>query len=133
MTPTSRRPVTGNAAAASKDRNGWFLGHFMQGDDNPLHSTDLEVKWFTHARGETRREWSPASEVRTLSILIRGRFVLLFPDHEVLLQREGDFVLFGPEIAHSYRCEEESLVLSIRWPSIPPPSAARAARAGGNP
>ena len=119
MTSRSRRPVTGNAVAASESTRGWFVGHFIAGEDNPLRNTDLEVKWFTHAKGETRPEWSPASAVRTLNVLIRGRFVLLFPDHEVLLEKEGDFVLFGPGIAHSYRCEEESLVLTIRWPSIP--------------
>jgi quercetin dioxygenase-like cupin family protein len=91
----------------------------MPGEGNPLRNTDLEVKWFTHAKGETRPEWSPASSVRTLNILVRGRFALLFPDHEVLLEKEGDFVLFGPDIAHSFRSEEESLVLTVRWPSIP--------------
>ena len=119
MTSRQRRPVTGNAAEAARNTRGWFLGHFMPGDDNALRNSDLEVKWFTHAAGETRPEWSPPSEVRTLNILIRGRFVLLFPDHEVLLEKEGDFVLFGPDIAHSFRCEEESLVLTVRWPSMP--------------
>lgn len=119
MTSRAPRPVTGNAAAASRNTRGWFLGHFMPGEGNPLRNTDLEVKWFTHAKGETRPEWSPASSVRTLNILVRGRFALLFPDHEVLLEKEGDFVLFGPDIAHSFRSEEESLVLTVRWPSIP--------------
>jgi hypothetical protein len=93
----------------------------MPGEDHPLHSSDLEVKWFSHTKGETRPQWSPASEVRTLNILIRGRFVLLFPDHEVLLENEGDFVLFGPGIAHSFRSEAQSLVLTVRWPSIAVP------------
>lgn len=119
MTSPPPRPVTGNAAAVSRNTRGWFLGHFIAGEDNPLRNADLEVKWFTHAKGETRPEWSPPSGVRTLNILIRGRFVLLFPDHEVLLEKEGDFVLFGPGIAHSFRSEEESLVLTVRWPSIP--------------
>ncbi len=114
------RPVTGNAATASANTRGWLMGQFIEGADNPLRSSDLEVKWFTHAKGETRASWSPASGVRTLNVLVRGRFVLLFPDHEVLLEKEGDFVLFGPGIAHSFRCEEESLVLTVRWPSIPP-------------
>jgi len=119
MASSPPRPVTGNAAAASKSTRGWFLGHFIPGEDNPLRNADVEVKWFTHARGETRPEWSPANAVRTLNILIRGRFVLRFPDHEVLLENEGDFVLFGPGIAHSFRSEEQSLVLTVRWPSIP--------------
>jgi hypothetical protein len=118
MTSRSRRPVTGNAADAAKNTRGWFLGHFMPGDDNPLRNNDVEVKWFLHPKGDTRPEWSPASDVRTLNILIRGRFVLVFPDHEVLLEKEGDFVLFGPDVAHSYRSEDESVMLTVRWPSI---------------
>ena len=123
MTERTPRPFAGNAATASRNTRGWFLGHFMPAGD-PLHNTDVEVKWFVHAKGDTRPVWSPASDVRTLNILIRGRFVLLFPDHEMLLENEGDFVLFGPGVAHSYRAEEESLILTVRWPSIPLPSIA---------
>ena len=112
-------PVFGNAAQAAETR-GWFLGHFVPGAANPLRSDDLELKWFTHRKGETRTEWAPPSAVRTLNLLIRGSFVLVFPDQEVALQREGDFVLFGPDVAHSYRSVEESLVLTVRWPSVPP-------------
>lgn len=119
MTLAPLRPVTGNAALVSKNTRGWFLGHFISGENNPLRNSGVEVKWFTHAKGETRPEWSPANRVRTLNVLIRGRFVLLFPDHEVLLENEGDFVLFGPDIAHSFRSEDESLVMTVRWPSIP--------------
>ena len=110
----------GNAAEASKDTRGWFLGQFMPGADNPLRSRDLEIKWYTHAKGEERAQWSPASAVRTLNILVRGHFVLRFPDRDVPLVQEGDYVLFGPGVAHSFRSVEESLVLTVRWPSIPP-------------
>ena len=113
-------PITGNAADASMNTRGWVLGHFMPGDDNPLRTTDLEMKWFTHAKGETRPQWAPGNPVRTLNVLIRGRFVLLFPDREVVLSKEGDFVLFGPGMPHSFRSEQESLVLTVRWPSVPP-------------
>jgi hypothetical protein len=112
-------PTFGNVADASKNTRGWFLGHFMPGADNPLRTTDVELKWYMHAKGETREQWSPPNAVRTLNILIRGRFALLFPEREVLLEKEGDFVLFGPGIAHSFRSEEESLVLTVRWPSTP--------------
>jgi quercetin dioxygenase-like cupin family protein len=113
-------PVFGNAAEASRDTRGWFLGHFVRGEANPLRSEDVELKWFVHAAGELRPEWSPPSPVRTLNVLIRGRFVLRFADREVALVREGDFVMFGPGVAHSYRSVEESLVLTVRWPSLPP-------------
>ena len=111
------RVVFGNAVEAARDTRGWFLGHFMSGEHSALQSRDVELKWFTHPRGDTRPEWSPPSPVRTLNVLIRGHFVLLFPEREVALAREGDFVLFGPGVAHSFRSLEESLVLTVRWPS----------------
>lgn len=117
MNSNMNNPISGNVSVASKDTRGWFLGHFMPGDDNPLRSSDLELKWFTHAKGETRGDWAPANSVKTLNILIRGHFVLLFPEREVALEKEGDFVLFGPGLPHSYRSEQESLVLTVRWPS----------------
>jgi quercetin dioxygenase-like cupin family protein len=112
--------ASGNAADVSTGTRGWFVGHFMAGRLDPLASRDVELKWYTHAAGEMRPEWSPPSAVRTLNVLIRGRFVLRFPDREVELAREGDFVLFGPGVAHSFRSVEESLVLTVRWPSTPP-------------
>ena len=113
-------PIAGNVAEASRDTRGWFLGHFMPGAGNPLKTSDLELKWYTHAKGETRSEWAPANAVRTLNILVRGHFVLLFPDQEIALQKEGDFVLFGPGVPHSFRSEQESLVVTVRWPSLAP-------------
>jgi hypothetical protein len=112
-------PFSGNAAVVARDYRGWFLGHFVPGPDHPLHSRDVEVKWTTHAAGETRPEWSPAAPVRTLNLLIRGRFAVLFPGEEVVLEKQGDFVVFGPDVAHSFRAIEESLVMAIRWPSRP--------------
>lgn len=89
----------------------------MPGEENPLRTEDLELKWHVHSEGETRSEWAPGNPVKTLNILIRGHFILLFPDHEVALKNEGDFVLFGPDTPHSYRSVEESLVMTVRWPS----------------
>lgn len=119
MSGTPPEPLFGNVAGASRDTRGWFVGHFMPGEANPLRSEALELKWYVHAAGETRSEWAPGNPVRTLNLLLRGRFVLRFPDREVVLAGEGDFVLFGPDVPHSFRSEEESLVLTIRWPSRP--------------
>jgi hypothetical protein len=119
MTSNTTAPVSGNVADASKDTRGWFLGHFMPGDGNPLRTSELELKWHTHATGEARGEWAPGSPVKTLNILARGHFVLLFPDREIVLEKEGDFVLFGPGMPHSFRSVLESLVVTVRWPSMP--------------
>jgi mannose-6-phosphate isomerase-like protein (cupin superfamily) len=120
MTSDTATPVFGNVVSASQDTRGWFLGHFMPGDGNPLRTSQLELKWYTHAAGESRVEWAPGNPVTTLNILMRGHFVLLFPDREIALEKEGDFVLFGPGVRHSFRSVRESLVLTVRWPSLPP-------------
>ena len=110
--------LSGNAVAAAKQTRGWLLGHFMPGADNPLRTDEVEVKWFVHPEGDARPEWAPGNPVRTLNVLVRGNVVPLFPDREVPLTREGDFVLFGPGVPHSFRAIEESLVLTVRWPSL---------------
>jgi len=120
MSSDTTTTISGNVAGASKDTRGWFLGHFMPGDDNPLRTSELELKCDTHAKGESRSEWAPGNPVKTLNILVRGHFVLLFPDREIALEKEGDFVLFGPGVPHSFRSEQESLVLTVRWPSLSP-------------
>jgi len=91
---------------------------------------ELELKWYTHAKGERRVEWAPGSPVKTVNILVRGHFVLLFPDREIALAEEGDFVLFGPGVPHSFRSEQESLVLTVRWPSLPPNKSLERMREG---
>ena len=47
--------------------------------------------------------------VKTLNVLVRGHFVLLFPDREIALEKEGDFVLFGPGVPHSFRSVQNLL------------------------
>ena len=102
----------------------------MPGDGNPLRTSELELKWYIHAKGETRSEWAPGNPVKTLNILVRGHFILLFPDREITLEEEGDFVLFGPDVPHSFRSVQESLVLTVRWPSLPPNKSLERTREG---
>ena len=45
-------PVFGSAGDPATNSRGWFIGHFMPGEDNPLCTSDVEMKWFTHAKGE---------------------------------------------------------------------------------
>lgn len=51
-------------------------------------------------------------------MLISGRFRVELPGQDVLLARQGDYVVFHG-MGHSWEAVEESVVLSIRWPSIP--------------
>ena len=38
MKSDTSTPISGNVNDASKDTRGWFLGHFMPGEENPLRT-----------------------------------------------------------------------------------------------
>lgn len=37
--------ATGNAYDDGAERRGWLIGHFIDPETSPLHSTDVEIKW----------------------------------------------------------------------------------------
>lgn len=115
--PRKPRHFFANAADEGVGHWGWFVGHFMGGDEHPLHSSEVELKWGEHRRGERRAGVAPGADVTALTLLLRGRFALELDDREYVLERPGDFVIWAPGVAHSWRVEEDCLVLTVRWPS----------------
>ncbi len=111
--------VFGNASVEGANRWGWFLGHFITPTDDPRSTPLLEVKWGVHKAGDGRTQWARNVEATTLSILINGRFRLQFPEQEFVLSREGDYVLWSPGVPHYWSAEEDSTVVTVRWPSRP--------------
>ncbi|MFE4057924.1 signal peptidase I [Streptomyces sp. NPDC059096] len=109
---------TGNAGKDAANDRGWLLGHFKAPHD-ARHSQDVEIKWGTHPRGDQRTAWVTGEERTGLLILISGRFRLEFADHSVLLEEQGDYVVWGAGVDHSWTAEEDSVVMTVRWPSIP--------------
>ena len=115
----------GNAADDGAARRGWFLGHFMETAAGLQHDDRVEVKWGAHSAGETRAAWVQNEAATTLSILVRGRFRITFAHAEYLLEREGDYLLWPPGVAHHWRADEDSIILTVRWPSAPGDSVAQ--------
>ena len=107
--------TTGNAYSDGEERRGWFVGSFITPSESPRSTSALEVKWGVHAAGDRRSEWTEPAETTTLSILVSGRFCLQFPDGEIVLATQGDYALWLPGVAHSWRAEEDSVVLTVRW------------------
>jgi hypothetical protein len=108
---------SGNAEQLGAERRGWMLGHFLPGG-SPLHSEAVEVKWARHAAGECREAWTAKPGVLSISILVRGHFVLEFAGRRVELAREGDFAYWSGEERHTWRAVEESVIVTVRWPSV---------------
>lgn len=111
--------VFGNASVEGSSRWGWFLGHFITPTDDPRSTPIVEVKWGVHKAGDERTQWATNAEATTLSILIKGRFRLQFPEQEILLSREGDYAIWSPGVPHCWCAEIDSTVVSVRWPSKP--------------
>ena len=104
----------GNAGA---DRNArhWVLGDFV--DSASMRSTeDVEVKWHDLKQGEARAEWAHAEARPTITILVRGKVSLRFPNETVTLEREGDYAMWE-NVGHTYEAHEDSLAVTVRWPS----------------
>ena len=111
--------IFGNAGAEGASRGGWFAGHFMTPLDDARSTSTLEVKWGVHSAGDCRTQWAVNAVATTLSILVKGRFRLQFPSQEILLSREGDYALWLPGVPHYWFAEEDSVIVTVRWPSLP--------------
>ena len=111
--------VFGNAATEGASRLGWFIGHFIIPQGDPRSTEAVEVKWGVHKAGDSRTQWGLNNEATTVSILIHGRFRLEFEEREIVLSREGDYVLWCASVPHSWFAESDCTILTLRWPSKP--------------
>ena len=113
----------GNAGIEGIDSKFWFVGHFMDkyiGTNKDIRVTSgIEVKWGIHKAGPLRDKWSIQHQETSMSILIEGKFRMIYPEKEYVLTRQGDYIIWGPNIPHKTYADEDCIVLTIRWPSIP--------------
>ena len=128
---STRGVTSGNAAEDGADRRGSVVGHFLPGSEGPRATGDVEVKWAVYEGGEARPEWGVNDRAHTLAILVRGLFRLSFPEREVLLAEEGDYVLWEPGVPHLWQAETPAVVVTVRWPSLPGDSRVVGAETAG--
>jgi hypothetical protein len=108
--------VSGNTNTVSNP-TGWFVGHFIHPAHDPRATNTVEIKWCTHPAGDSKPTWTKSIEATTLAILISGRFTFRFPEQDILLTQQGDYVLWPAGVFHRWQAEEASVILTIRWPS----------------
>jgi quercetin dioxygenase-like cupin family protein len=73
-----------------------------------------------HPAGQERPGgWTIGETRSTLVILVSGTFrVDLSGEGGARLQRQGDYLVWGPGIEHTWQAENDSFVITIRWPSL---------------
>jgi hypothetical protein len=122
----------GNAVKDQVRGSGWFVGQFVPAVQGLRHQTEVEVKWGTHPDGEKRPQPWATGNATTISVLIRGCLRMTFhtgePTDIVCLQKEGDYLIFAPDTVHSWEATGDTVVVSVRFPSV---ECWGAARAGG--
>lgn len=100
---------------------GWFIGHFIDPKTNELNfSSEVEVKWGVHKKNQQKEVIGTNTTATTLTLLISGKFTMLFPEQEkkITLCQQGDYLIFPAGIAHAWIADADSVVLTVRWPSI---------------
>jgi len=125
----------GNAIADQVRNSGWFVGQFVAPALGLRHRSDVEVKWGIHPDGEKRPQPWATGHATTISVLIRGRLRVTFHLGEttqvVDLAKEADYIIFAPDAVHSWEAIGDTVVLSIRFPSVEAWQAARLAGDSG--
>lgn len=108
---------SGNAGVDGLANRGWILGHFIDPAEGVRSSKDVEVKWGIHPVGDKRVEWTADDQRTALVILVSGQFRIDLTEASVTLERQGDYLVWGPGIDHSWEALTESIVITVRWPS----------------
>jgi hypothetical protein len=112
----------GNAALDQVRGTGWFVGQFVPPEQGLRHQTDVELKWGIHKDGEKRAHPWATGNATTISVLIEGTLHVTFylngTSQVVTLRQAGDYIAFGPEIVHSWEAVGDTVVLSVRFPSV---------------
>ena len=110
----------GNAEDDAGQHRGWLLGHFIDPAAGSARATEaLEVKWGIHPGGQQRPEWTTGEQRSTLVLLVSGKFRVDLTAGSITMDRQGDYVTWGPGIDHSWQAEQDSVVITVRWPSVP--------------
>jgi hypothetical protein len=109
----------GNAAEDGRETRGWILGHFVNPAEQVRSSKDVEVKWAAHPAGDKRAQWTAGEQRTTLILLISGSFRVDLTTGSVLLERQGDYLVWGAGINHSWEALTDAVVITVRWPSCP--------------
>jgi hypothetical protein len=112
----------GNAITDQIRGSGWFVGQFVSSEAGLRHQTDVEVKWGIHPDGEKRPQAWASGHATTISVLIRGNLRVTFHSGDtpqlVSMEKEGDYIIFAPDTVHSWEAIGDTVVLSVRFPSV---------------
>jgi hypothetical protein len=110
--------ITGNVHDDSTDTRGWQVGHFIDPSRGVCATKDVEMKWASHPAGDKRSTWVTNERRSTLVMLISGEFRIDLAECSRILDSQGDYLAWGPGVGHTWVALDDSVVVTVRWPSI---------------
>ncbi len=113
-----KKIVSGNAINEGELTRGWFIGSFIDSVEDLKKNKDVELKWGIHPSGEFRESKAVGGEATSIGILISGKYQIDFDNETFLLEKPGDYVMWNPNQAHKCHSYEDSVILTVRWPSL---------------
>lgn len=109
-----------------ENQKGWIFGHFVpkKSKFSIFKNKNFEVHWGSRKKGDSNENVVYNETSYTLGILLKGKIsIILYKNKkekkEYLLQKEGDYLVFGPGVPHDWIALKDSLILGVRWPSVP--------------
>ena len=110
--------TAGHVNDDSAGTRGWLVGHFVHPSQGVRSTEAVEVKWAHHQAGDTRSEWTKGDQRTALVILVSGEFRVDVTGGSKTMNRQGDYIIWGPGIDHSWAAIADSIVVTVRWPSV---------------
>ena len=110
---------SGNIDEKENGQRGWFFGRLPDRElPYPWNNKHMSMKWW-EAPGGSKKDGEPTAEEedKTITILVRGKHRLFFPDtnEEFILSKEGDYVFWEPGIRHTWEALDDNLTITFRW------------------
>jgi len=78
---------------------------------------DVEIKWGVHPAGDKRVQLTTDDQRTTLVFRVSGKFRIDLTEGSFTLEREGDYLVWGPRIDHAWEAITDAVVVTVRWPS----------------
>lgn len=112
-----KKVFTSNIQTVPTDHPNSFIGDFMKQPE--LFSDSVKIKYSKHLKGKKREEEKCDNEYVTVTILVSGRFSVHFPEtnETVVLEKEGDFLVYQKEVLHTWEALEDSVTMCVRYKS----------------
>ena len=107
----------GNYKIESKEKGGWFIGHFM---DNLRRSEDIEIKYWEFAPGMTSHKGKYQKQSWEITLILKGKIEGILEGERIKFEA-GDYVMIPPRVKNGFpdNVLEYAEGITIKFPSLP--------------